>query len=204
MNARVWIVGAALLTAAGCAKPTVTHDTMRFVNESEAVLVHPVVTILNAPTRADDELKVRLSRKIRGPLYEVDVTQEEVRGIDVRRIIVVAVTSVTGIGVNLNTTSGTTTVQGRPRKIKDVEEIDEPWPSAHATLAIDGIAPSQLSPDRDGTISVRISPILKALNHRPAGALKLTLSVSNGVATDTKVVEVAQDTVQSWFESTPR
>ena len=91
-----------------------------------------------------------------------------------------------------------------PRKIKDVEEVEEAWPAARATLDIDGVTQSQLSSDRDGRISVRIAPLLRLLNHRPVGALRMTLSASNGVETDTKVVELTPDILQGWLDQGPR
>lgn len=188
----------------GCATATVKHETVRFVNESEAVRLQPVVTILSAPTAADDELKVRLTRKIHAPLYEVEVTEEQARAMDVRRIFVVALTTVTAGGINFSTSEGKTIVRSQPKKIKDVEEIEHPWSSATAKLDIEGVTQTQLSSDPDGRISIRIGQILKALNRRPAGALKLTVSASNGVETDTKVVEVGADTLRSWFEQPPR
>ena len=189
---------------AGCATATVKHETVRFVNESEAVRLQPVVTILSAPTGADDELKVRLTRKIHAPLYEVEVTEEQARTLDPRRIFVVALTTVTGGGFNFSTTEGKTIVRSQPKKIKDVEVIEQPWPSANAKLDIEGVTQTQLASDPDGRIAIRIGQILKALNRRPAGALKLTVSASNGVETDTKVVEVAADTLKAWFEPAPR
>jgi hypothetical protein len=187
-----------------CATTTVKHETIRFVNEAEAVRLQPVVTILTAPTQADDELTLRLTRKVHGPLYEVDVTEEQARAVDVRRIAVIALATVSGGIINFTTTEGKTIVRSLPRKIKDVEEVEEAWPSARATLDIDGVGQSQLASDRDGRISVRIAPLLRLLNRRPAGALRMTLSASNGVETDTKVVELAADIFQGWLDQGPR
>lgn len=188
-----------VIVAAGCATATVKHSTVRFVNESEAVRLQPVVTILASPTKSDDELRLRLTRKVHAPLYEVDVTEEQARTLDVRRIFVVAFTSLTGGGVSVSTTDGKTIIRGRPRKVKDVEVIEEPWPSASATIDIEGVTRSQLASDGDGRAAMKIGPILKALNRRPTGALKLTVSASNGVETDTKVIEVAADALAAWF-----
>lgn len=187
-----------------CATTTVKHETIRFVNEAEAVRLQPVVTILTAPTQADDELTLRLTRKVHGPLYEVDVTEEQARAVDVRRIAIVALATVSGGIINFTTTEGKTIVRSLPRKIKDVEEVEEAWPAARATLDIDGVGQSQLASDRDGRISVRIAPLLRLLNRRPAGALRMTLSASNGVETDTKVVELAADIFQGWLDQGPR
>ena len=195
------------LAVTGCATPQVRqvkHETIRFVNESEAVRLQPVVTILSAPTAANDELKIRLTRKVHGPLYEVEVTEEEARSMDVRRIFVVALTTVTAGGINFSTSESKTIVRSQPKKIKDVEEVEQPWPSANARLDIEGITQTQLASDPDGLISIRIGQILKALNRRPAGALKLTVSASNGVETDTKLVELGAEALRSWFEQSPR
>ncbi len=194
------LLAVSFLAGSGCATTRVTHQTVRFVNEGEAVRVQPIVTILSAPTNADDELKVRLTRRVHAPLYEVEVTEEEARALDVRHIAVVALTTVSGGLINFTTTEGKTIVRGRPRKIKDVEAVEQPWPSANATLDIEGIVRSQLSSDRDGNVSIRLGQILKALNRRPPGALRVTVSASTGIETAAQVVELPAEVLRAWFE----
>lgn len=192
----------AFALATACASSRVRRETVRFVKEDEAVFTRPVVTVVGAPTGTDPVLRLRLTRKVLAPLYEVDVTEEQARALELRNVFVIALAAISGGGITLGTREGTTIVRSQPRKVKDLEEIEQPWTAGIARIEIAGAAATEIQADRDGGIRVRVPDLLLGLPAEPTTALRLAISAAIGRERDAKVVEIPLDTLRRW--SAPR
>lgn len=188
------VMVAALLGSCGTAR--VTRGTVRFVREDEAVRARPVITLVSVPGPNSDTLRLRLTRKLLAPVYEADVTEEQARSMDLRNIVVIALGAISGGGIRLGTREGTTIVRGEPRRIKDLDEVEQAW--AGGTVRFDGAdgAARELTADGEGWIRVRVVDLV------PVTAVdrdvRLTVSAAIGAERDTKIVDVDRETIGRW------
>jgi hypothetical protein len=190
---------ALLLVALGVSACTrVTRETVRFVKQDEALRTEPIITVIAVPTAEKDELQLRLSRKIQAALYEMEVTKEQARTLDIKHILVVAIASISGGGITFDTGTGTTTVNGQPRKIKDVDEVEQSWPGGTVTLTAEQGPTTQLTAGADGVVLVRLTDVLASVPRSSDAGLRLTLSATSGREQTTKTVEIAPDVVRRW------
>ena len=206
-----------LVTPGGCVYTVKTPSgVVRVIDEDHAVSVVPMLTAETVPTASDPLMNVKLARKVRGPVYEIEVSDEESKRLSYslpKQIGTILATGLTGglllllrpvktlqglSGLDTKTV-GTRQVRGEPRKTGEMGELEAPWPGGLVSVDVNGVVSRDFVTDGQGTVAVNVTDAIGLLGESPRTAVTIRMRAASTTDRDEKIVRLDRETSRSLY-----